>query len=214
MNAIDRFFDEKFFALLGKRRLGKRRGGGDGLGGRRLRGASASAQLAALGFTVAPGLARLVDFAGEYDANPVGALRMFPMCDELPDGENALGFMLNHTWRIDSVMFHTLALGDNGSGDLWLVSMAETSGRHDVFFFDHDEGASRTWPTPSKRSRWPSTSAIAPRALGPRRRNVLSSGTSPISATSVSPGSPRSCPRRRRRRRRICTPGPWTCASR
>jgi tetratricopeptide (TPR) repeat protein len=139
MKLIDRFFDKEFFALLGKRPLPKIRIGKDGWG-RRLRGAPASKQAAELGFAVAPRLAKLLNFAGTYNANEVGELRMFPACDELPEGANALAFMLNHQYRIDSMMIHTLALGDNGSGDLWLVSMAPVGGRHDVFFFDHDEG--------------------------------------------------------------------------
>jgi hypothetical protein len=129
MSLLDEFFANEFFTLIRETAQGK----------------SAvilkpSQRLAGLGFSVAPALGRLLDFAAVHDAIEIGALAMFSTDDVVPGDVNALAFMLEQPFRVDATLTHALPLGTTGGGDIWLVSLAATRGRHDVFLYGHDTG--------------------------------------------------------------------------
>ena len=109
--------------------------------GRRSVNVPASRRLADLGFAVAPGLAKLLDFVGVHETKEIGALGIFQLGEMLPDGGGGFAFMLEQPFRLDAMMMHALPLGTTGAGDVWLVSLAERRGRNDVFLFGHDTGS-------------------------------------------------------------------------
>jgi tetratricopeptide (TPR) repeat protein len=94
--------------------------------------------LDALGFRVAPRLAKLLDLVAAHETNEIGPLSFFPIDDVLPAKGDAFSFMLAQPFRVDAMMMHALPLGTTAAGDVWMVSLAGRRGRHDVFLFGHE----------------------------------------------------------------------------
>src|SRR5688572_11478232 len=82
MTLVDEFFGREFLTLLGKR---EKKSGAKSAGAQ-----PPSQRLAALGFTLGPALAKLLDFVASHSTQEVGALEVFPTDDVVPNGSNAL----------------------------------------------------------------------------------------------------------------------------